>query len=808
MGSIFEFDGTWLLRDADEQFELTMSLPGDVHTALEKAGIIEDPYFGSNEYDVRWVSERDWILLRNFELAKLPTRATLILDQVDTVAEIRVNGVKVISTDNAFRLWHADVIEHLRIGSNSIELTLKSPVNAASQRNAELSYPIPCVEWICPIRHGNMLRKPQCDFGWDWNIALAPMGIYGSCKIVGDSGAIGPVMVRQIHSGSAVKVCVEVPVLGVEGADFPVSIEVGGTIAAGTVAQDVAIASVEIINPDLWWPKDHGNQTTYDMILTVGPHVHTDKIALRTVDLINEKDDNGMSFSVRVNGVDIWAKGSCWVPADALPGRITPEKTHALLESAAAANMNMIRVWGGGRYEPDSFYRSCDALGLMVWQDFMFACNLYPCDNVFLDNVRKEVDFQTRRLNHRVTVWCGDNELVGAIDWFKESKADPRRYLVAYDRLNRTIEETMKALQPDADWWPSSPSKGPLDFSDAFHEDGAGDMHFWAVWHEGREFSHYRKINPRFMSEFGFQSYPSMPVIESFTSEVDRNIGSAVMGAHQKDPGGNSRITRTLFDYFRFPNEFEDFVWLSQVQQALAIRMGVSYWRSTKPTCMGSLIWQLNDTWPVASWASLNHDGSWKLMHYAARRFYASVTCVAYPEETGAISIFGINDLATSEGIIVELFNVLPDGSATKVFCENCDLAPLSVKCFLKGVDLPSQGFLVMRTRTADGQDAREVITPEEFVNADLVDPEITISVDSVGIDGRYPITVSSNALSVFTTLEADLPGTFSDNMTVIWPDAPAEIFFTPADAALGKPRFSAKDLWQSTYPQGSKPCQ
>lgn len=806
MASIFEFDGTWSLRDADGQHKLKISLPGDVHTALEQAGVIADPYFGRNEYDARWVSERDWTLSRNFDLDKVPACATLVLDQVDTVAEVQVNGVTVLSTDNAFRLWNKDVTEHLQIGANTIALMLKSPVREARERTAELSYPIPGVDWICPIHHGNMLRKPQCDFGWDWNIALAPMGVYGTCRIVGDAGMLGAVMVRQEHREGAVTVSVEVPLLGASGTDFPVFINVGGVIAHGVVEDGLAVAKVEISNPNLWWPKDHGAQTTYDLTLTVGPHVHTDKVALRTVDLIAEKDENGRSFTVRVNGRDIWAKGSCWVPTDAIPGRITPEKTHALLEAAATANMNMIRVWGGGRYEPDSFYRSCDALGLMVWQDYMFACNLYPCDDVFLGNVRQEVDYQTRRLNHRVTVWCGDNELVGAIGLFKETKADPQRYLVAYDRLNRAIEETMKALQPDADWWPSSPSKGPLDFTDGFHEDGAGDMHFWAVWHEGREFAHYRDIKPRFISEFGFQSYPSMPVIESFTTEVDRNIASAVMGAHQKDPGGNSRITRTMFDYFRFPNSFEDFVWLSQVQQALAIRMGVSYWRSTKPNCMGSLIWQLNDTWPVASWASLNYDGSWKLMHYAAQRFYASVSCVAYPEEKGEIAVFGVNDLATSERISVELLHILPDGTASAIYSENRILAPLSAKRLAKGVDVPGHGFVVTRTRTTDGQEIREVITPEEFINANLIDPEIEISVGNAGGDGRYPITVSAKALSVFTTLEADQPGRFSDNMTVIWPDAPATFYFTPADAGLGAPRFNAKDLWQSTYPQVSKP--
>ncbi|OWK23788.1 hypothetical protein AJ87_30055 [Rhizobium yanglingense] len=263
--------------------------------------------------------------------------------------------------------------------------------------------------------------------------------------------------------------------------------------------------------------------------------------------------------------------------------------------------MNMIRVWGGGFYEHDWFYDLCDRLGLMVWQDFMFACNLYPSTEDFLDDVALEVDYQVKRLasHPSIALWCGDNELVGALTWFDESKRDRDRYLVSYDRLNRTIEQAMKKAAPGAIWWPSSPASGYLDFGDAWHADGSGDMHYWSVWHENKSFDNYRSVRPRFCSEFGFQSYTSLPVIKTYADKRDLNIASPVMELHQKNAGGNERIAGTMFRYFRFPKDFPNFVYLSQIQQGLAIKTAVEYWRSLKPHCMGTIYWQLNDTWPV-----------------------------------------------------------------------------------------------------------------------------------------------------------------------------------------------------------------
>ncbi len=424
-----------------------------------------------------------------------------------------------------------------------------------------------------------------------------PSGLYGELSLEPLSEVrIADVLVHQDHHDGLVRV--QITAL-IEGQAPDCQAELCGEQTPGRMIGDRAIFDFEIENPDLWWPAGQGAQPLHELVVTVGTAVARRKIGLRDMRLISEPDDIGRSFTFQVNGRDVFAKGANWIPEDALPGKTNPDMLRDLLTSAVQANMNMIRVWGGGWYESETFYDLCDELGLMVWQDAMFACSLYPADDAFLAEVETEIIDNARRLQHRASLalWCGDNEMIGALTWYEESIADRDRYLVAYDRLNRTIEKALKAVDPGVNWWPSSPSPGPLSFGDAWHDDSSGDMHFWSVWHEGRDFEHYRDVQPRFCSEFGFQSYPSMPVIKRFAATADHNIASPVMESHQKNAGGNARIAETMFRYFRFPVDFPNFVYLSQVQQGLAIQTAVSYWRSLKPHCMGTLIWQLNDTW-------------------------------------------------------------------------------------------------------------------------------------------------------------------------------------------------------------------
>jgi beta-mannosidase len=355
-------------------------------------------------------------------------------------------------------------------------------------------------------------------------------------------------------------------------------------------------------------------------------------------------------MTFRVNGRDIFCKGANWVPADALPSRWTRERYDALLSAARWANMNCLRVWGGGRYEAEDFYDLCDEKGILVWQDFMFACALYPSSPSFLDEVEAEVSHQVMRLASHpcVALWCGSNENLGALGWYPESKANPMRYIVDYDRLTEgTIGRIARKLDPGRPWWPTSPCGGPSDYSDNWHGDGRGDMHFWSVWHEGKSFSEYLTVKPRFCSEFGFQSFPNPATVASFAPEGERNVASPAMEHHQRHGNGNAIIVETMSRYFRLPTGAMETLYLSQVQQAMAIRTAVDWWRGLRPRCMGTLYWQLNDVWPVSSWSSLDYDGSMKLLHYEARRFFdpfrVSIAGPA-PGDGGLVRALAVND--------------------------------------------------------------------------------------------------------------------------------------------------------------------
>jgi beta-mannosidase len=428
----------------------------------------------------------------------------------------------------------------------------------------------------------------------------------------------------------------------------------------------------------------------------------------------------------------------------------------------------------------------------------MFACSLYPSTPDFLAEVQAEVRDNVARMHHHacLALWCGDNELVGALTWFPESRKDRDRYLVNYDRLNRAIEEALRQTDPSAIWWPSSPTSGPLNFGDAWHDDSSGDMHFWSVWHEGKDFDHYRDVNPRFCSEFGFQSYPSLSAIRKFADPADWNIAAPVFESHQKNAGGNARIAETMFRYFRWPERFEDFVWLSQVQQGLAIKTAVTQWRSNKPHCMGTLIWQLNDTWPVCSWSSLDHGGNWKLLHHMARHFFQPVLVSAVPSGDH-ILLRAVNDRMEPLELTVTARAVNPAGQTRELATATVNVADRAVEALaLARTDLATDELLAFTWQGSDGTASGDVFAPEPYKSYDLLPPRLTC--DAAQIDGIWHLTLGAEALALFATVEADLPGRFSANAFALFPGHPADITFTP-DEPGAAPRFVLRDLHSAT---------
>ena len=809
--NVIDLAGMWRLCCSARSIEVDYQVPGDVHSALIAVGVIPHPYKGTNELDCRWVADEEWLATKTFTVEAVGSgEYYLDIDYLDTVADVSVNGVHVLHAENCFRRYRPDVTKALKVGENVVEVTLHSNTKAANDKQAAQPFYIPYSVSNNPIPNGNMLRKPQCHFGWDWNLAVVPFGICGRFSVVHTSIAnIEHVEVNQRHQfDGTVELQVEV-----QWTSYPVGpieclmIFNGETKTfvnrdSGGFEPDRCIFVVQ--NPRLWWPSGQGDQYLYELEVCCGDQLKRMKIGIRKIELITDKDETGSRFVFKANGREIFCKGSNWIPADALPSNATPELTRKILQAAKDANMNMVRVWGGGYYEKDFFYDICDELGLLVWQDFMFSCSLYPSTDTFLSEVGNESFEQVRRLrNHAcVAVWCGDNELLGALTWFEESRKNRDRYLVNYDRLNRTLEDSVKCADPTAIWWPSSPSPGILDFGDTWHDDSKGDMHFWSVWHEGKDFEHYYDVRPRFCSEFGFQSFPSLRLIKEFsTSDEDLNISSAVMEHHQRNKGGNARIAETMFRNFRFPMDFGNFVYLSQVQHGLAMRMAVEYWRSLKPHCMGTLYWQLNDTWPVASWSGLDHGGSWKLMHYMARRFYAPVLVTARKAGDEFI-VSAVHDLPEVFETEMTLLRVSVHGGVHTLFQQSHRLSGDGQEITrLDRLGFSDESLLIVQWTDEKGMMRRSHVTPVPYKHMALPNPALTSVVTEQ--DGALSIVVAAKHLALYVALECDVAGHFSDNAYDLLAGESSAITFTPdnpADLQRAKDTLLVRDLYSSSH--------
>ncbi len=796
--SELDLSGAFTLSSPRRNSSLSISLPGDVHSALLAAGEIPDPYFGTNEQAVMWVHATPWTVERAFEAtpADIDGHLTLTLENVDTIATVFLNGEAIAETDNQFVRYDIDVTGKVRAGTNHLRIAFAVTKDVAKARADAHPFPIPFTyNYLSnglPGVHMNFVRKAACHAGWDWGICLMPTGVYGRMALRRSRLARQEsITVVQSHGRNTVELSITTRAFAFAAGSVELTHEIGGQKLVDKLAmrpgENVFTHTVTIDNPRLWWPNGHGEQHLYDFWTTLDGETTKRRLGLRQLDWVVEKDEIDHSFKCRVNGRDIFMFGSNWIPADALPSRITPASVRDLLESARAVNQNMIRVWGGGQYEPDYFYEACDELGLLVWHDFMFSCMSYPSNREFLANVRTEVTQQVRRLQHHasIAIWCGDNEVIGSLHWYPETKAAPERYVANYDRLNSMLGYIVEDEDPQRRFWPSSPSLGYMDYADGWHLDTRGDTHYWSVWHEAKDFSAYRNVNPRFASEFGFQSFTSMKVIESFTRPEDRNPSSPVMEAHQRNVGGNTRIIETMTRYFRFPSDFEKMVFLSQVQQGLAIKTAIEYWRSTKPRCMGTLYWQINDIYPVASWSSLDYGGGWKLLHYMARRFFNPINVVAVPQGD-ALLLKAINDTPDRATVGLEVLAVNALGGTRPLSNVTVTTEPggALVAATIDKADLKPNEFLSFTWTAEDGKLLGENdFFPEAYKAYDLA--EANVSTRWEGSEEAPVLVLSTDKPAVFVTATTDVPGYFSDNALTLLPGREARLSFTPRLGAV-----------------------
>ena len=632
-------------------------IPGGVHTDLMARDRIPDPFVADNELAVAWVLERDWeyeVLLTATPELMAQDKVFLVCEGLDTLAEVTFNGQFLGATDNMFRQYRWDVSDGLMQGDNVLYVVFRSTVNYVREKQAAL----PLRDVGQAIHGGPYVRKAPSQFGWDWGPQLPPIGFWKEVYLEGATVArLAEVHIRQQHQDGKVLLSATISLerwqVGDVAATLTLTAPDGQTQNVTTTLSDEAgFLSLEVADPQLWWPNGYGLQPLYtvEVVLLQGDTVLDSRayqVGLRTVELRQEPDEFGKSFTFVINGVPIFAKGANWIPADSFPTRISDGGLANLIGSAAAANMNMLRVWGGGFYEEERFYDLCDQHGILVWQDFIFACAIYPDGEAFFENVRIEAVQNIRRLRHRASLalWCGNNEMEwGWANWGqRDAQAEVLRFKLAYDQMfHRLLPDVCAAEDPEHAYWPSSPSSGvPFDDPNSVR---VGDTHNWEVWHGGRPFSHYRQHPARFVSEFGFQSLPALDTVRTYADEADWNMTSYIMEHHQRNASGNGKIINYMTDHFRLPKDFESLVYLTQLLQAEAVRAGVEFWRRNKRCTSGTLYWQLNDCWPVASWASLDYYGRWKALHYAARRFYAPVLLAAEEDGT-AIKLYATSDV-------------------------------------------------------------------------------------------------------------------------------------------------------------------
>lgn len=649
---IYDLKGKWTLRNIDDDITIPGYLPGCNFLDLQNAGIIDDPFWEQNEDQAAGITICDYSYSRAFDLSKSMLEHNtieLVASGVDTLATICINGVEIAKTNNSHRTYRFDITNIVKEKGNTIEIRFDNPFNYIAERQAR--NPVKSVGFSKGI---GQIRKVQSQFGWDWAPKLPPVGIAGKIGIEAYDVRIDDITIQQAHLDDKVRLSVTAHLSGMRDslyASLIVTDPQGKEEKKLTqlVKSDTAAFEVDIVSPQLWWCNGLGDQPLYDVCVyilneedqTLLHEIHK-MIGLRTLELDTSPDEYGGQFRFIINGIPIFAKGANWIPTDSFITRTTQADLQFYIENAKWANMNMLRVWGGGFYESDAFYELCDRNGILVWQDFAFACSAYPFnDPDFLENVHHEVIDNVKRLQHHacLALWCGNNESELLDGLWKRNKVI---YDANYDFYFDILHSWVKELDKDTPYWPGSPSSGSREIKATDLD--YGDNHLWGVWHGLLPVEAFRDMPARFCSEFGVESFPSMKTIQSFTDKSDIHYLDKVMLSHQKSAGGNQKILFYLMANYRNPKNFDDFTYVSQLSQSRAIRFATDEWRRNLGRCNGSLFWQYNDCWPVASWSGIDYLKQPKALHYHARKFNKMV-CLSNDYYQDRSEIYLVNEL-------------------------------------------------------------------------------------------------------------------------------------------------------------------
>lgn len=806
-----ELNQGWQFRQARLTNWYPATVPGVVHTDLLDNGIIEDPYFRLNERGVQWVDKEDWIYQTVFQAddALLEHRnADLVFEGLDTYADVYLNDSLILEADNMFRSWRIPVKELLRKGDNTLRVYFHSPLKVDMPKWEALPFRYEASN--DQSENGGMFdrkvsifaRKAGYHYGWDWGPRLVTSGIWRPVYLdVWDRLRIHDVYFRQesVNSRRAEVVGqVEIEASGEFRTTVRITDPATGKVWASRAADlKPGINRLDlpftVRKPRLWWSHGLGEPFRYTFCTAVGDgnellDSDTKQIGLRSLRVVNEPDEAGKTFYIELNGVPVFAKGANYIPQDNFLPRVTPERYEQTIRDAVAANMNMLRIWGGGIYENDLFYDLCDRYGILVWQDFMFACSLYPAEGALLENIRQEAVENVRRLRNYacIALWCGNNECQDA--WFNWGwRKNYIRQNPAYadliwkqfqNQYFQVLPEVVKTYAPTTFYWPSSPFASYEGPSDGVN----GDSHYWSVWHGEEPIGKYNEARSRFFSEYGFQSFPEFESVRRYApQERDWSITSEVMMAHQR--GGahaNGLIERYLLSEYRKPADFRSFLYLNQVLQGDAIRTAIEAHRRDMPYCMGSLFWQHNDCWPVASWSSRDYYGRWKAQHYYARKAFADLL-VSPLVHDGVLEVTVVSDRLkpVSGELMIRVCRM--DGTEIAACHKRVRVAANTATPVYKND----------WAELLDGQQASDVYVSAELTVADgrydnicyaLKQKEMNylparIRHEIRAVEGGYEVTLVSDVLARAVFLQTgDAESRFSDNYFDLLPGVPQTV--------------------------------
>jgi len=801
MDEAISLNGEWKFRQCGQEQWLPAKIPGCNFSDLLTSEKINNPFYRDEESQLQWIEKQDWEYRKSFEVSSAIFTASaldLVFDGLDTYCDVYLNNVLILQSRNMFVGHKVSCKQWLCVGENELHIIFRSPINEVMPKYMNNGFTYPAENDKSEERLSVFTRKAPYHYGWDWGPRFVTSGIWRSVHLlVTNEACIDDVYVQQEHlSEQTVLLNFQVSMTHSERFNGTLLIEctnVSGLLQQTEVSlngeQDSFNIPLTIDKANLWWPNGLGDAFLYQfkISLIVGQQCLSSKelaIGLRTIEVINEADEFGESFYLKVNGQPAFMKGANYIPSDSFLDRVSHRKYQQIFDDAVAANMNMLRVWGGGIYENDEFYQLADQQGILIWQDFMFACSLYPGDDEFLNTVADEVEYNVKRLrNHAcIALWCGNNETEMGIEFwqwsttFNYSDELYQQLKQDYDKLFKNLlPELVSRFDPERFYFSSS----PIGFWENKADDSRGDNHYWGVWHGEEPFSNYKQRVPRFMSEFGFQSFPIMDSVKKYSIEEDWHIDSPVMKAHQKHPRGNSLIRQYMKDEYQDPKDFESFLYLSQVQQALGLKIAFEAHRSAMPFCMGTLYWQFNDCWPVASWSGIDYYGRWKALHYQVQRCFKPLAVfveesVDQSDKQLKVSIV-CDQRESSTQLLTEQLITL-DGQVLWSQQHIIETKPLSsevystkaLNTFLAGVDKNDVVF-VASLQHADNNREKQAVISEAFhyftATKELKLTATELSISKSVVNEQIQICLSSNSLmrQVYLTIDG-LSGNFSDN--------------------------------------------